>query len=97
MEKTFSLFDIDGSGDISIPELTAVLQSLGKEFSDEDLKEMHDIADKNGTTKTLNLCHTAATGSKLTYSRPQDLSMCTNHQLSFTPSIRTEKRILQYF
>jgi len=51
LEKAFSLFDIDGSGDISIPELTAVLQSLGKDFSDEDLKEMHDIADKNGDGK----------------------------------------------
>ena len=79
MEKAFSLFDIDGSGDISIPELTAVLQSLGKDFSDEDLKEMHDIADKNGTTETLHVCHTAVADSKLVYSRPQDLYMCTDH------------------
>ena len=49
LKETFSMFDIDGSGHISIQELTAVLKSLGKDLSDEDIKEMHEIADKDGT------------------------------------------------
>ena len=48
LEETFCLFDIDGNGLISVNELTAVLQSLGKDFSEEDIKEMHEIADKDG-------------------------------------------------
>ena len=51
MEELFTLFDIDGSGNISIEELTAVLQSLGKDYSEEDIREMHEIADKNGIVK----------------------------------------------
>ena len=48
LEEAFSLFDIDGNGQITLNELIAVLRSLGKDFSDEDVKEMLDIADKDG-------------------------------------------------
>ncbi len=48
LEEAFSLFDIDGNGLISLNELTAVLKSLGKEYLDEDIKEMMDLADKDG-------------------------------------------------
>eukprot|EP00795_Rhopilema_esculentum_P002776 gene2776-999_t len=48
LEETFSLFDVDGNGMISLQELTSVLQSLGKEFAEEDIKEMLEIADKDG-------------------------------------------------
>lgn len=49
LEETFSLFDIDGNGFISPSELIAVLKSLGTEHSEVDIKEMHEIADRDGT------------------------------------------------
>ena len=36
---------------ISLQELTSVLQSLGKEIAEEDIKEMLEIADKDGKRK----------------------------------------------
>lgn len=48
LEETFALFDIDGNGRISSHELIAVLKSVGTQYSEEDIKEMHKIADLDG-------------------------------------------------
>ena len=48
LEEAFALFDIDGNGFISLDELTAVMQSLGKDCTEEDIKEMLELADKDG-------------------------------------------------
>mmetsp|Transcript_19442 Transcript_19442/g.47683 ORF Transcript_19442/g.47683 Transcript_19442/m.47683 type:complete len:231 (+) Transcript_19442:102-794(+) len=49
IEKVFNLFDIDGTGAISIQNLRSVMAQVGDErMSDEELREMIDEADRDG-------------------------------------------------
>jgi len=47
--EAFQLFDKDGSGSISIKELTACMESLGQSMSEEDIREAFNEMDKDGS------------------------------------------------
>jgi calmodulin len=42
VSQTFDLFDLDGSGDITVDNLQEVASSIGENMSREELKEMLD-------------------------------------------------------
>lgn len=46
--EAFSLFDKDGNGQITVDELRAVLKTLGKNPTDEEVMEMINSVDENG-------------------------------------------------
>ncbi|PAA53811.1 hypothetical protein BOX15_Mlig010210g2 [Macrostomum lignano] len=48
LEEAFSLFDEDGSGDITIKELEHALRAFGFKPSDDELKKMIQEIDKDG-------------------------------------------------
>jgi len=47
--ESFSLFDIDGDGEISVNELMSVMASSGNELSPEDAEDIFDVVDIDGT------------------------------------------------
>ncbi|KAG0492728.1 hypothetical protein HPP92_006126 [Vanilla planifolia] len=49
--ETFSLFDMDGNGCITVDELATIMQSLGQNLTEEELKSMINEVDdnRNGT------------------------------------------------
>jgi len=47
--KVFMLFDQDGTGRISLDDLKAVAEELGEELADEELREMIERADTDGS------------------------------------------------
>jgi centrin-1 len=49
MEKAFRLFDDDETGRISFRNLKRVAKELGEDMADEELQEMIDEADREGT------------------------------------------------
>ena len=49
LRKAFEKFDSDGSGTISIGELREACKSLGKSFSEAQLKQIMDRADSDGS------------------------------------------------
>lgn len=46
--ESFSIFDIDGDGKISVQELMAVMASVGKELSHEDAEDIFELVDVDG-------------------------------------------------
>ena len=48
MVESFSIFDIDGDGEISVQELMSVMASVGNELSHEDAEDIFEIVDSNG-------------------------------------------------
>ena len=48
MKAAFRVFDKDGNGQISVPELRHVMTSLGEDLTDEELDEMIREADYDG-------------------------------------------------
>ena len=46
--EAFGLFDRDGSGSITVDDLKAVLRSLGKNPSDDELQDMIREVDDDG-------------------------------------------------
>ena len=46
--ESFSIFDIDGDGEISVQELMSVMASVGNELSNEDAEDIFEIVDSNG-------------------------------------------------
>jgi calmodulin len=48
LKMTFSLFDKDGDGTISIKDLGTVMRSLGQNPSDAELQDMIDRVDSDG-------------------------------------------------
>ena len=49
LKEAFVLFDKDGGGTISSSELGTVMRSLGQNPTDEELREMIDEVDEDGT------------------------------------------------
>ena len=49
MKKAFKLFDWDNTGSITLENLRKVAQELGERLSDEELQEMIEEADSNGS------------------------------------------------
>ncbi|XP_066935477.1 uncharacterized protein [Clytia hemisphaerica] len=49
--ESFSIFDIDGDGEISISELMSVMASVGNDISAEDAEDIFDVVDSNGDGK----------------------------------------------
>jgi Ca2+-binding EF-hand superfamily protein len=49
MRSLFRSFDKDGSGSIDRAELDAVFKEMGKSFTDDELKRMIQLADKDAT------------------------------------------------
>jgi Ca2+-binding EF-hand superfamily protein len=49
MRSLFRSFDKDGSGSIDRAELDAVFKEMGKSFSDDELKRMIQLADKDAS------------------------------------------------
>lgn len=49
--EAFNLFDKDGDGNISTPELLTVMRSLGHNPSQDDIMDMIKEVDKNGNGK----------------------------------------------
>jgi Ca2+-binding EF-hand superfamily protein len=49
MRSLFRSFDKDGSGSIDRSELDAVFKEMGKSFTDDELKRMIQLADKDAT------------------------------------------------
>ena len=47
LEATFKIFDKDGDGLITFPDLKQALTELGEEVTDDDVREMIREADKN--------------------------------------------------
>merc|ERR1712087_360522 len=48
IDKIFRLFDEDNSGYITLRNLKKIVQELGEDINDEELKEMIEEADKDG-------------------------------------------------
>ena len=48
LKRTFSYYDVDGSGAIDREELAAVLKNFGQEATDERLDEIFAEADQDG-------------------------------------------------
>ena len=48
-DQAFRLFDVDGSGGVTLDELRAVFESLGQQQSDDNLKAMLDEVDNDGS------------------------------------------------
>ena len=49
IKQTFDLFDKDKSGSIDRQELGEVFQSLGQHYTDQELQEMIDEIDDDGS------------------------------------------------
>ena len=47
-KEAFALFDQDGDGTITLPELRTVMQSLGQSPSDQELIDMINEVDEDG-------------------------------------------------
>lgn len=47
-QEAFGLFDREGNGSITVDDLKAVLRSLGKNPSDEELRDMIREVDDDG-------------------------------------------------
>ena len=45
--KTFKLFDLNGSGKISLKDLQRIVNEIGENIPEEELTDMFDEADKN--------------------------------------------------
>ena len=58
LREAFILFDKDGGGSISSSELGTVMRSLGQNPTDDELREMIDDVDEDGTNVFLALCRT---------------------------------------
>merc|ERR1712066_867921 len=48
-KETFMMFDKDGDGSVSTKELGAVMRSLGNNPTEEELEDMIDDADRDGS------------------------------------------------
>eukprot|EP01069_Polyplicarium_translucidae_P001971 Polyplicarium_translucidae@DN1874_c0_g1_i1.p3 len=46
--RTFSLFDADGTGRVGLRTLRAAARQLGESYTDDDLREMIEEADRDG-------------------------------------------------
>ena len=55
LREAFILFDKDGGGSISSSELGTVMRSLGQNPTDDELREMIDDVDEDGTNVILAL------------------------------------------
>jgi len=51
MRQAFRVFDIDGNGVIDEHELKTTMFNLGEDLSDQEVKQMIKLADRNGDGK----------------------------------------------
>jgi len=54
--RMFNQFDKDGSGSLSLPEVGRMLAKLGKDITQEELKELFSTIDTNGATVIFCFC-----------------------------------------